>query len=183
MTCAKFNFQQNLIKNQIKIKAFLCKFEILNELKIWTSNENLPKTKVVDLEILHTFGIQHFFIWAPEKRENFSLPRDPWDFKNYRKVPFSISLSVPPPLARTPPVDLVHSTPAGIWAQESRWGHLDVRLASPRAYKRPWPLGKAPRRPPCAAPPPPVATSPPSVPRSVRPPLEPQTFTLKCPRL
>ena len=62
MTCAEFNFQPNPIKNQIKIKALLCKFEILKQFKMWTSNENLPKTKVVDLETLHKFGIQYFFI-------------------------------------------------------------------------------------------------------------------------
>ena len=44
---------------------------------MWTSNENLPKTKVVDLEKLNMFGIQHFFIWAQEERENL----------DYRKVP------------------------------------------------------------------------------------------------
>ena len=36
-------------------------------------NENLPKTKVVELEKLHKFGIQDFFIWAQEDRDNFSL--------------------------------------------------------------------------------------------------------------
>ena len=61
---------------------------------MWTSNENLPKTKVVDLEKLHKFGIQHFFIWAPKNIENFSLPWGPWDFINYRKAPIFISLSV-----------------------------------------------------------------------------------------
>ena len=40
---------------------------------MWTSNENLPKTKVVDPEKLHKFGIQHFFIWAKEEVDNFSL--------------------------------------------------------------------------------------------------------------
>ena len=79
---------------------------------MWTSNENLPKTKVVDLETLYKFGIQHFFIWALENIENFSLLRGPWDFVNYRKVPISISLFVSPPLARTPPVDLVHGASA-----------------------------------------------------------------------
>ena len=33
------------------------------------SNELLPKTKVVDLEILNNFGIQEFFIWGQEKGE------------------------------------------------------------------------------------------------------------------
>ena len=44
---------------------------------MWTSNETLNKTKVVDLEKLHKFGIQNFFIGAPKNRENFSLPRGP----------------------------------------------------------------------------------------------------------
>ena len=44
---------------------------------MWTSNENLPKVKVVDLKKLHKFDIQHFFVWAPEKRENLI----------YREVP------------------------------------------------------------------------------------------------
>ena len=42
-----------------------------------TSNENLSKTKVVDLEKLHEFSFQYFFIWVQEDRENFSLPRGP----------------------------------------------------------------------------------------------------------
>ena len=45
----------------------------MNYFKMWTSNENLPKIKVVDLEKLHKFGIQHFFIWAQEDVDNFSL--------------------------------------------------------------------------------------------------------------
>ena len=77
MTYAKFNFQQNPIENQTKIKALLCKFKILQQFKMWTSNEHLPKTKVVDLEKLHKFGIQHFFISTPKKRENFSLLSGP----------------------------------------------------------------------------------------------------------
>ena len=44
---------------------------------MWISNKNLPKIKVVDLEKLHKFGIQYFFIWVQEDRENFSLPRGP----------------------------------------------------------------------------------------------------------
>ena len=40
---------------------------------MWTSNENLPKTKVVEHEKLHKFDIQHFFIWAQEDKDNFSL--------------------------------------------------------------------------------------------------------------
>ena len=30
------------------------------------SNEKVPKTKVVDLEILSKFGIQKFFVWGQE---------------------------------------------------------------------------------------------------------------------
>ena len=45
---------------------------------MWTSNEYFPKTKVVALEKLHKFGIQHFFIRVQKDRENFSLPRSPW---------------------------------------------------------------------------------------------------------
>ena len=62
MACAEFNFQPNPIRNQIKIKALLCKFEILKQFKMWTLNENLPNPKVVDLEKLHKIGIQHFFV-------------------------------------------------------------------------------------------------------------------------
>ena len=47
---------------------------------MWISNENFPKTKVEDLEKLHKFGIQHFFIWAQEDVDNFSLQRGPWTF-------------------------------------------------------------------------------------------------------
>ena len=71
MTYAKFNFQQNPIENQTKIKALLCKFKILQQFKMWTSNENLPKTKVVDLEKLHKFGIQHFFHLRPGHSRKF----------------------------------------------------------------------------------------------------------------
>ena len=62
MTCAEFHFQPKPIKNQIKTKALQCKFENLKQFKMWASNENMPETKVVDLEKLHKFGIQHFFI-------------------------------------------------------------------------------------------------------------------------
>ena len=36
------------------------KFYLSNE----ASNEKVPKTKVVDLEIFNNFGIQEFFIWG-----------------------------------------------------------------------------------------------------------------------
>ena len=37
------------------------------------SNEKVPKTKVVDLEILNNFGIQEFFIWGQEEGEKLNL--------------------------------------------------------------------------------------------------------------
>ena len=37
------------------------------------SNEKVPKTKVVDLEILNNFGIQKFFIWGQEEGEKLNL--------------------------------------------------------------------------------------------------------------
>ena len=44
---------------------------------MWASNENLPKTKVVDHENLCNFYVQNFFICAPENRKKFRLPRGP----------------------------------------------------------------------------------------------------------
>ena len=40
------------------------------------SNEKVPKTKVVDIEILNNFGIQEFFIWGREEGEKteFTYP-------------------------------------------------------------------------------------------------------------
>ena len=61
MTCAHLNFQPKPSKNQVKLKALLCKFENLKQFKMWVSNENLHKTKVIDLEKLCEIGIQHFF--------------------------------------------------------------------------------------------------------------------------
>ena len=61
---------------------------------MWIKNENFPKTIVIKLEKLHKFGIQNFFIWAKENRENFSLPRGPWEFRICKYVPTSISLCV-----------------------------------------------------------------------------------------
>ena len=45
------------------------KFYLSNEV----SNELLPKTKVVDLEILNNVGIQKFFVWSREEGEKLSL--------------------------------------------------------------------------------------------------------------
>ena len=77
MTCAEFHFQPKPIKNQIKTKALQCKFENLKQLKMWATNGNLPATKVVDIEKLCKFDVQHFFHLNPENRENFRLPRGP----------------------------------------------------------------------------------------------------------
>ena len=43
---------------------------------IQVSNELLPKTKVVDLEMLNNFGIQEFFIWGQENGEKLSLQNE-----------------------------------------------------------------------------------------------------------
>jgi hypothetical protein len=48
------------------------KFYFSNE----ASNELLPKTKVVDLEILSKFGIQKFFIWGHIEGEKLSLQNE-----------------------------------------------------------------------------------------------------------
>ena len=45
------------------------KFYLLNH----CSNGNVPKTKVVDLEILSKFGIQKFFNWGREEGEKLGL--------------------------------------------------------------------------------------------------------------
>jgi len=45
------------------------KFYFSNE----ASNELLPKTKVVDLEILNKFGIQKLFIWGHVEGEKLKL--------------------------------------------------------------------------------------------------------------
>ena len=37
------------------------------------ANEKVPKTKVIDLEILNKFGIQKFFIWGREEGEKLKL--------------------------------------------------------------------------------------------------------------
>ena len=47
-------------------------FYLLNK----ASNELLPKTKVVDLEILNNFGIQEFLIWGQENGEKLSLQNE-----------------------------------------------------------------------------------------------------------
>ena len=89
---------------------------------MWTSNENLPNTKVVDLEKLHKFGIQHFFIWARKIKIILVYKMVPKILRNHKPVPTSISLSVSPLPARTPPVDLVHGASADNWTQESTPG-------------------------------------------------------------
>ena len=43
------------------------KFYLSNE----ASNEKVPKTKVVDLEILSKFDIQKYFVWGQEEGENW----------------------------------------------------------------------------------------------------------------
>ena len=48
------------------------KFYLSNE----ASNELLPKTKVVDLEILNNFGIQEFFFEAKKKEKNWVYKLD-----------------------------------------------------------------------------------------------------------
>ena len=47
-------------------------FYLLNK----ASNEKVPKTKVVDLEILNNFDIQKFFIWGHENGEKMSLQNE-----------------------------------------------------------------------------------------------------------
>jgi len=51
------------------------------------SNELLPKTKVVDLEILSKFGIQNFFIWGHVEGENFSFQTGVLNFALFTKLP------------------------------------------------------------------------------------------------
>ena len=38
-----------------------------------SSNEKVPKTEVVDLEILSKFGIQKFFVWGQKEGVKLSL--------------------------------------------------------------------------------------------------------------
>ena len=81
---------------------------------MWTSNENLPNTKVVYLEKLHKIGIQHFS-FEPLKLEKIL---------DYREVPENseiVNRSLPPsPSLFPPPVDLVHGASAAIWPKEGR---------------------------------------------------------------
>jgi len=58
------------------------------------SNELLPKTKVVDLEILSKFGIQKFFIWSHEEGEKLSLRTGLWNFALFTELPSPSSPSL-----------------------------------------------------------------------------------------
>ena len=64
------------------------------------SNEKVPKTKVVDLEILNNFGIQEFFIWGQEEGEKLNLQTAFWNFELFTRPPSSPSPSLlaPPQL-------------------------------------------------------------------------------------
>ena len=64
------------------------KLDLSNE----ASNELLPKTKVVDLEILSKFGIQKFFIWGHVEEEKLSLQTGVLNFALFTKLP-SLHLS------------------------------------------------------------------------------------------
>src|SRR6185295_32416 len=59
------------------------KFYLSNE----ASNELLPETKVVDLEILNNFGIQKFFIGGHVEGEKLSLPTRVLHFALITKLP------------------------------------------------------------------------------------------------
>jgi len=87
---------------------------------MWTSNETLNKTKVVDLEKLHKFGSQHFS-FEPKKIEKILVYQEVPEISEIANGSLSPSPSLfPPPLTCTPPVDLVHDASAANWAQEGR---------------------------------------------------------------
>jgi hypothetical protein len=59
------------------------------------------------------------FSFEPKKIEIILVYRIvPELLGNHKLVPISISLSVSPPPARTPPADLIHGASAANWTQE-----------------------------------------------------------------
>ena len=117
---------------------------------MWTSNENFPKTKVVELEKLHKFGIQHFFILAQEDRDNFSLQNGPWTSWKSQTGPY---LHLPLCFAAARPYATGGPRPRRVR------GQLDPGEPVRDTWMAPWPflahrhLGACHAAPPCAAPP------------------------------
>ena len=71
------------------------------------SNEKVPKTKVVDLEILNNFGIQKFLFWGQEEGEKLSLQKEILNFELFTKITLTPSLfflCFLPPSRRSPSV-------------------------------------------------------------------------------
>ena len=62
---------------KIWISKYIGYFQMHSSFNFYLSNEvsnkKVPKTKVVDLEILSKFGIQTFFVWGQEEGEKLSL--------------------------------------------------------------------------------------------------------------
>ena len=73
LSCSMFFELPHKNGRKIWISKHIVPFQTYSSFKFYlsneVSNEKVPKTKVVDLEILSKFGIQKFFSWPLEKGE------------------------------------------------------------------------------------------------------------------
>ena len=91
LSCSKFFDLPHKNGRKIWISKHIVPFQMYSSFKFYLSNEAsnelLPKTKVVDLEILSKFGIQKFFVWPREKGEKLNLQTRVLNFALFTILP------------------------------------------------------------------------------------------------
>ena len=114
----------------------------------------MPKTKVVDLEILSKFGIQKFFVWGQEEGETFSLQKESLNFELFTRLPSTLPLSLPHGVRTT--ANVGNGAVSGRRPRASRPGQNCLRAPGFAPTAPPWHLVPATR----ASGAPPRATTP-----------------------